>query len=94
MYFNLDLVFLGVLSMRLTGNLCRIHFFHHGFLTVFCYLASLQFCYQLFYFELRWEGQGKGIFLQEEIPSVWALNLKALCLVVPSDFQPGPVSGH
>lgn len=27
MYFDLDLVFLGVLSMRLAGNLCRIHFF-------------------------------------------------------------------
>lgn len=33
MYFNLDLVFLGVLSMMLAGNLCRSHFFHHGWLT-------------------------------------------------------------
>lgn len=27
MYFNLDLVYLRVLSMRLAGNFCRIHFF-------------------------------------------------------------------
>lgn len=26
MYFNLELVFLRVLCMRLAGNLCRIHF--------------------------------------------------------------------
>lgn len=49
MYFNLDLVNLRVLSMKLAESLCRIFFFkswlasYCRFSTVFCYLAFLQF---------------------------------------------------